>query len=236
MSSPHYGVFRTWLRANRNLCLFLAMLVIVVMLPAFEDTRSGEILFAWVNGLIIVVAVAANGRSRRLFWTALALSVPAVLCRTVWHFESWHGFLVASWACSAAVMVVTIIRLLTEMFEAGRVTREHLLACATTYLVIGLLWCYLYAITIALMPGSFSGLEAGLSEGRSLHVADVAYFSFNLVTGVALTPVLPVSKTAQMLVILHEFVSVMYMAFVISRLVAMYKPGGNDPGGTRGEA
>jgi hypothetical protein len=69
------------------------------------------------------------------------------------------AYLVWSWVFSAAVMIVTIIRLLGDVFEAGNVTRDRLFACATIYLVMGLLWCYLYAIAVEHYPGSFTGLS-----------------------------------------------------------------------------
>jgi hypothetical protein len=56
---------------------------------------------------------------------------------------------------------------------------------------------------------------------KSLRVADLAYFSLNVVTSVGLTNVIPVSRTAQMMVMLQEFAAVFYMAFVIARLVGM---------------
>ncbi|HXX11683.1 MAG TPA: ion channel, partial [Burkholderiales bacterium] len=77
----------------------------------------------------------------------------------------------------------------------------------------------LYAIIEELSPGAFSGLE---ESSKSLRVANLAYFSFNVVTTVALTDVVPASRTAQMMVLLQEFASVFYMAFVIARLVGMY--------------
>jgi hypothetical protein len=200
--------------------LFHALLILVVMLPCFEDSTSGEIVFASVNTLLVLVAVAANGRSPRLFWLAFLLAVPALGLRTASFVSDHHAYLTLSWVFCAAVMAVTIVRLLGDIFQAGAVTRDRLFACATTFLMLGLLWCYLYALVEEFSPGSFTGM----SQTRSLHVADMAYFSFNVVTSVALTPVLPVSKWAQVAVILQEFASVLYMSFVISRLVGMYAP------------
>lgn len=220
MRSTDAFSIRHWLRANRNLWLFLSMLAIVVLLPAFEDSKVGELSFAAVNALIVIVAVAAAGGSRRVFRLALALAILGGLFRTAAFFDGNSMYFTWSWVFCAAVMVVTIMRLLHEMFQDDKVTQERLFACATTYLVIGLLWCYLYAIAVEVAPDSFTGLSAN----RGLHVADFAYFSFNIVTSIALTNAMPVSKTAQMLVILEEFASVMYMAFVISRLVGMYGP------------
>jgi hypothetical protein len=218
-----------WLRANRNLLLFFAMLVIVALLPAFEDSNAGEMRFAAVNTFIIVVAVAANGRSRGLFWLALLLAAPALALRAIAFYGTTPSYLVWSWTFSAGVMLVTIVRLLGDVFRPGTVTRDNLFACATIYLVLGVLWCYLYAIAAEECPGSFSGL----STARSLHVVDLAYFSFNVVTNIALTDAVPVGRVAQMLVILQELASVLYMAFVISRLVGMYAP---EPREARGSS
>jgi len=82
------------------------------------------------------------------------------------------------------------------------------------------LWCFLYALVAHLVHGSFSALGGT----KSLHVADITYFSCNVVTQVGLTDVVPTGKAAQSLVILQELISVLSMAFVISRLVGLYAP------------
>src|SRR5262249_9976045 len=134
------------------------------------------------------------------------------------------------WGLSAGVFVATMRRLLEDVFAPGAVSRDRLFGCVTVYVLIGLLWCHLYAIIAELSPGAFTGLEA---SSRTLRVADLAYFSFNLVTTVALTNVLPVSRTAQMVVLLQEFAAVFYMAFVIARLVGMH---GSAPTGRSRDA
>jgi len=208
-----------WLRGNRNLILFCALMLTIVMLPAFEHSERGELLFAVMSMFITFVSVVVNGRSRSLFWIAFVLAGPAVVLRAVAFLNDSTPILLWSWGLSAAVLVATMLRLLEDVFAPGAVSRDRLFGCVTVYVLIGLLWCHLYAIIVELSPGAFTGLEG---PSRSLRVADLAYFSLNVVTTVALTNVLPVSRTAQMVVLLQEFASVFYMAFVIARLVGMY--------------
>jgi hypothetical protein len=207
------------LRGNRNLILFLVLMLTIVLLPAFQHSPRGELLFGVVGMFIIFVAVLVNGRSRPLFWTALVLAGPALTLRGMAFLNGSAGTLLWSWVLFAAVLVATMLRLLEDVFAPGAVSRDRLFGCVTVYILIALLWCYLYAIIEELTPGAFRGLEV---SSKSLRVADLAYFSLNVVTTVALTNVLPISRTAQMMVLLQELASVFYMAFVIARLVGMY--------------
>ena len=230
MSDQVRGRAPAWLSGNRNLLLFCALMLAILMLPAFEHSQAGELLFAVVGMVIIFVSVAVNGRSRPLFWIAFVAAGPALVLRAVAFFNGSTGALVWSWALSCTVMVATMLRLLEDVFAPGVVSRDRLFGCVTVYVLIGLLWCHLYAIIAELSPGAFTGLEA---SNRALRVADLVYFSLNVVTTIALTDVMPVSRTAQMAVLLQEFATVFYMAFVIARLVGMYTPTPSAPSGHR---
>jgi hypothetical protein len=208
------------LRANRNLILFFVILLTIVLLPTVQHSPRGELLFTVVGMVIISVAVVVNGRSRLLFWIALVLAGPALTLRWMAFLNHSVGMLIWSWVLFAAVLAATMLRLLQDVFAPGAVSRDRLFGCVAVYLLIGLLWCFLYAILEELSPGAFNGLESS----RILRVADLAYFSMNVVTTVAITRVLPISRTAQMMVLLQELASVFYMAFVIARLVGMYSP------------
>jgi|SRR5215471_11462190 len=218
--NEHAGAWApAWLRQNRNLILFSSLMLMIVLLPAFEHSLRGELLFTVVSMFIVFVAVVANGRSRPLFWIALVLAGPALALRGLAFVNHSDAALLWSWALTAAVLLATMLRLLEDVFAPGAVSRDRLFACVTVYVLIGILWCYLYAIVEGLSPGAFTGLG---ESSKSLRVADLAYFSINVVTTIALTNVVPVSRTAQMMVLLEEFASVFYMAFVIARLVGMY--------------
>src|SRR5215470_9811315 len=94
-----------WLRGNRDLILFLALMLTIVLLPAFEHSPKGELLFAVVSMFIIFVAMVVNGRSRPLFWIALVLGGPALTLRGVAYLNHSEAALLWSWGLSAAVLL-----------------------------------------------------------------------------------------------------------------------------------
>lgn len=209
-----------WMRRNRNLVLFLALVGMIVLMPLYTDDRAGEVAFAVVNMCIISVSALTNGSWRRLYWAAVALAAGALLIGLFALSTQRDWFLIPAWSLAALVHLLSIVRLVDEIFRAERITRDHLFACTSAYLLIGVAWCYLYALLQLFDPGALSGFGAK----TSLHPASAMYFSFNIITSVALTDVLPTTAWARMLVLLQELASVLYMAFIISRLVGQYAP------------
>lgn len=208
------------LRANRNTLLFALLMLLILLLPLYRHETMGEIAFGTVNLLIIAGSALSNGAWRRLFWISLALALPAIGLGVFAIALQADRLQPSIWLFAAAVHMVSIVRLLDEIFRASRITRDHLFACANAYMLIGVAWCYMYALLDFVVPGSLTGLGPRLS----LHAADTIYFSFNIVTSVALTDVLPGNDFGKALVLVQELVSVLFMAFVISRLVGQYAP------------
>jgi len=89
-----------------------------------------------------------------LFWIALVLAGPALTLRGAYLNDSAEALL-WSWVLSA--FLVTMLRLLKEVFAPGGVSRDSLFGCVTVYILIDLFWCYLYAIIEELSPGAFTG-------------------------------------------------------------------------------
>src|SRR5262249_20988392 len=190
MSERAEGRAPAWLRGNRNLILFCSLMLVILLLPVFEYSQTGELFLAVVNGFVIVVAVVVNGRSRLLFWVAFVLAGPALALRALGFFDQSGAALLSSWILAAAVLIATMVRLLEDVFAPGVVSRDRLFGCVTVYMLIGMLWCNVYAIIAEVSPGAFTGLKL---SSKGLRVAEFAYFSFNMVTTVALTDVMPVS-------------------------------------------
>ncbi|MBM4113224.1 MAG: hypothetical protein FJ253_07595 [Phycisphaerae bacterium] len=222
---PNERTLLGWMRANRNLLLFLVVLLMIVLMPAYQNDRIGEVTFAVMNLMIVATSALTNGAWRALYWTSVIIGAGAIAAAGLAFSLELDWLFVPGWSLAAIVHLLSIVRLISEIFHARSITRDHLFACANAYLLMAVAWCYLYALLQFVDPGALSGFGAR----KSLHPADAMYFSFNVVTSVALTQVLPTNAWAKMVVLLQELASVLYMAFVISRLVGQYAPSGAAP-------
>ena len=208
---------RVWIPHHRCVYLFLVLIMLIVLLPAFDRSTGGQLWFAIVSLLVLVSSLVALGRSRYTLWVALLLVGPALLLLALSHATEDAGYRVWSWRFSIAVLVATLVPLLRYVLGPEVMTLDKLFGGAAAYLLLGLLWCYLYALVEHLSPGSFDGLPSGPP-----HVVDMVFLSYGTITTGGLADIIPRGKMVHTLVILEELTGTLFMAVVIARLVASY--------------
>lgn len=210
---------RAWAPSYRHLYLLASLLLAIVLLPAFEHSDRGKLWFDLSTVLVFVSAVMALGRSTRSLWIAILVAGPALVLLMVARVTASVGYLVGSWIFGVALCVATLADLFRKLLQPGRIGVDELYGGAAGYLLLGFLWCYLYALAEYFAPGSFSGL----GPTRYLHVADVVYFSFNVLTTVGFTDIVPQGKAVHSLVILEELTGTLFVVVIIARLVGQYR-------------
>ena len=214
----------TWIMSNPCFYLFASLLLLLILLPMFQDSDEGKLWFTAMNLPVLVSSVVVLGRSRVFFWVAILLASPAFGLLVTSHFTNGGEFLVWSWRFSIGAIIATLAHLVRYVLRPegpdGAVV-DRLYGGAAAYLLLGLLWCYFYAIREYSSPNSF----AGLGSHKALHVADLVYFSFGTLTTAGAAGIVPQGKGAQMLVILQELTGTLYMGAFVARLVSMYSGG-----------
>lgn len=208
---------RAWLPHHRCFYLFLVLIMLIVLLPAFDRSELGQVWFSIVSLLVLVASLVALGRSRYTLWVALLLVGPALLLLVLSHATNDAGYRVWAWRFSIVVLVATLVPLLRYVLGPEAMTLDKLFGGAAAYLLLGLLWCYLYALVEHFSPGSFDGLPSGPP-----HVADMVFLSYGTITTGGLADIVPRGKTVHALVILEELTGTLFMAVVVARLVAAY--------------
>jgi Ion channel len=208
---------RAWITHHPCFYLFLVLIMLILLLPAFDHSAAGQLWFSTANLLVLVTSLVTLGRSRFTLWVALLLVGPALVLLGLSHATGDAGYRVWSWRFSVAVLVAALVPLLRYVLGPEVMTIDKLFGGAAAYLLLGLLWCYLYALVEHLSPGSFDGLPSG-----SPHVADMVFFSFGTITTGGLADIVPRGKMAHALVILEELTGTLFMAVVVARLVASY--------------
>jgi hypothetical protein len=215
---------RAWIMSNPCFYLFAALLLLIILLPMFQNLEEGKLWFTAMNLPVLVSSVVTLGPSRFWFWVAILLAGPAFGLLVASHVVGSGGYLAWSWRFSMRVFVVTFVHLVHYVLRpagAEGMTIDRLYGGAAAYLLLGLLWCYLYAIREHFAPDSF----AGLGSNEALHIVDLVFFSFGSLTTAGGGDLVPHGKATQMLVLLQEVTGTLYMGAFVAPLVAMYSGG-----------
>jgi hypothetical protein len=216
------GIFRS--SARRFLVSLILMLSVA---PFVDDLEYGPIIDKVLITLVLVLGVLAVGRSHRTLVLAVVLMVPAVVAGWVGHFQpqllppSVHNAFALVFLCFVEYQLLHFI------FRAPRVNSEVLCAGISGYLLLGILWMSAYMLVSSLNPGAFS-FNIGTLSVHPLTQFDAYYFSFVTLSTVGYGDITPLSHGARTLAMTEAMTGTLYMAVLISRLVALYSSQGSE--------
>jgi hypothetical protein len=204
----------------------VALVLLFVATPFVERSSHGGSIETALMTLVLVLGVLAVGRSRRTLVWAVVLMVPAVAGRWIDHF--WHE-LVPQWVIFVAGLIFLIFligQFLRFILRAPQVNAEVMYAGISVYLLLGLSWTFAYVIVAQLAPGSFA-FSTG-PAGQTMDGFTAYYFSFVTLTTVGYGDITPVSNGARALAAMEAMTGTLYVAVLISRLVALYSSQGSQ--------
>ena len=200
----------------------VALVLLFVATPFVEDLRYGANLEVSLMTLVLVSGVLAVGRSRNTLIWAAVLVVPAVTARWIHHFFPEHVFMAAVFLVAGLVyLVFLVVQFLRFILRAPRVNSEVMCAGISVYLLLGLAWTlgYLLVATLADAQHPAFVFNAGPATMTSFNAF---YFSFVTLTTVGYGDITPVSNVARALAALEAMTGTLFVAVLISRLVALY--------------
>lgn len=206
------------LRKQPSAILLAMQIFAIVLLPWLEGQLWGRLVFVVVSFLAVTVAAYVTRSTRALTWLALIIGVPSV------GLEAWSVLdpeqtvvgVVAHLGLAAFYLYVAF-GLVSYVFADNWVTSDELFAVGAAFTVLLFGFAYLYLAVQFAWPGSF----AGHTEGDRRSFLELLYFSAANLTSVGLSDVGAVRPHARAVTILEQLTGVMYVAMVISRLVAL---------------
>jgi hypothetical protein len=173
----------------------------------------------WLIGVMLLLMIAKVIRQTPVF-TILGLSFVAGAIvfslfilfgmRETWVHVIAHAFEAAAYFCAA-------YGLLRYMFHDRYLTKDELFAAGAVFTLLAWGFAFLYNICQLLYPESFLS-----PNGQPLQAwFDLLFLSFSVQSATGLSDLVPVSPLARMLVMIQMFVGVMYLAIIVSRLIAL---------------
>lgn len=206
------------LQRHPSAILLVVQLLGVVLYPAMENTDVGRALFGAFGILVLSLALWVVNRSPSINWIAWCLAIPAVSLSLLSVWAKHPGLLVYAQLLEGALYFYTAAGLTKYMLEDHRVTSDELFAAGATFTLLAWAFAFAFSVCQQWYPGSFI---AAVNPQDPRTWMELLFLSFSVLSSVGLSDVVPVLAQARALVMLESFVGVMYIALVVSRLIAL---------------
>lgn len=209
--------WKATLRKQPSAFLLAVQILVILLLPALETTGTGRAVISLLSLSALITAVFTVRSTPALTWLSVTLALPAAV------FEFWSlvddRILILTLAHSflAVFYFYTAYALISYMFEDSWVTKDELFAVGACFTVLVFAFAYLFMAVQEIYPASFTSFD-GPGQRTLL---ELLYFSGANLTSVGLSDVGPIRPQARAIVTIEQLGGVMYVAMVISRLVAL---------------
>jgi len=205
-------------RVRANLWLLglnLGLLLGAALLPSgWRDTAERALLTG-----IFLATLAVHGTKIR--WR---LAVVAGLIAAQWGAKLAGGqdLALAAGLLNGAFFLYVISRLAVQVAGARKVTRLVLLEAVNVYLLVGLVFALLAAVTAGVSPGAYVATAAGSALGSGTDFHSFVYYAFITMATVGYGDIVPATEPARALAVLMAVTGPLYMALVIAFLVGKF--------------
>jgi hypothetical protein len=214
--SGHLGArfVRFW-RDEASLSVLLMLLIgSELVLPAVAPNRPAHDPITGILFSCVLLAGAGTVWSRKR-WLVRAVMVLCIVAAVVW-WVGWSdpGGAAAAFQPAMTVIILALLALLvlSSVLRAGSVTRRQIQGAIAAYLLLGLAWASAYEWIALRDPRAFSGGDGPMQW---------TYYSLVTLTTMGYGDITPIAPVAQSLAVAEAITGQMYIAILISRLVAL---------------
>lgn len=198
--------------------LLFVQLLGVLLYPLMEDTPLGRALFGAFGLVVLGLALHVVKRSSSHTWVAVVLAVLLVTLSVINNMTPAVSLESTIALLEAVFYFYAAGTLIAYMNADYRATTDELYAVGATFTLLAWAFAHLYTFCQLLLPGSFGAL---INPEAARSWMELLFLSFTTLSGVGLGDIIPLTPMARALVMIEEFAGVMYLALVVSRLIAL---------------
>lgn len=208
----------TYIRLHPSAGLLFVQLLGVLLYPWMEGTQIGRALFGAFGLLVLGMALHVVKRSPVQTWVAGLLALLVVGLNLLDRFTPSPLLEALIAILEAAFYFYAAASLIAYMTADQHATTDELYAVGATFTLLAWAFAHLFTFCQLLLPGSF----AAMIEPQAARTwMELLFLSFTTLSGVGLGDIVPITPMARSLVMIEEFAGVMYLALVVSRLIAL---------------
>jgi Ion channel len=202
---------------DRDLSIFLAMLVTMILVPTLLPVGLlGRLIGdALISVMLISGAAAVADRPRTVLFVSVSTGATLLVRWASWLFATpnlavWREI---STLATLGILCYVVLRL---VLRRGPITTNRIEGAIAVYLLLGLTWAHAYGLVALWHPGAFTGAVDG--RGPLLWTY---YYSFVTLTTMGYGDIMPVHPLARALAVLEALTGQLYLAIMLARLVSL---------------
>lgn len=200
--------------------LLLVQLNMLILYLVTSTSRSYQTLM-WALGVLALLMIAKVIRQTPVYSViglffvtgAFIFSILMLIgLRSVPMQITAHLFEAAAYFCAAYGLV-------RYMFADRYLTKDELFAAGAVFTLLAWGFAFLYSICQLTVPNSFQNPN---HVGEYQTWLDLLFLSFSLQSATGLSDVIPIAPAARIVAMLQMFGGVIYLALIVSRLIALH--------------
>ena len=197
--------------------LLFVQILGILLYPLMADTSAERAVFRIISLVVLGAALYVVKRGPWLTGLAVVLALPVVVLSIWLAFEFDPRKMVIVAALQTVFYFYAGGSLIAYMLEDEFASLDELFAAGATFTLLAWAFANLYVVCQAALPGTFGALTG---PGPRTWM-ELLFLSFTTLSGVGLGDIVPLLPMARALVMIEEFTGVMYLALVVSRLIAL---------------
>jgi hypothetical protein len=208
--------------ARKFFLLFIFLLGSLILYPYTMGSGSRYYLFRFLGSAVVLLSVYAVSFRRSIVLVAFLLAVPALIQKIVLYEFDATALSVIRIALSFLFDVFIVVVIFRRVFAHDKPNAETVFGALCIYLLVGFGFTSLYGLIASLQPQAFY-LDPATNHHSVPDRFDFIYYSFGTITSLGAPGITPVSGEARSLSVIEAIVGVLYLAVLISRLMAAYR-------------
>jgi len=206
------------LSSHPSALLLFVQLASIIIYPSLESVKHNQAILSCFNVAALSLAVWVVNRSPAINWVAWVLAVPAILLTVFYVITGNIYYFVWAQLLESAMYFYTAAGLVMYMFNDDVITRDELFAAAATFTVLAWGFALIYSVCQFFYPGSITGT---INPNDPRTWLELMFLSFSILSGTGYGDIMILHPVTKIIGIFHMFFGLMYMALIVSRLVAL---------------
>lgn len=213
-----------WIRRQKFRALLIALIVVVLIYPIFEDFATTRIAFDSLRTIFFIVALFIIFDAKKQRTLAFAIGLPTMASAWVYAFVGDpvpFSLDILFHSLATIFFSVTVLTIMKDVFKAEEVTSDSVYGAFCSYLLIGVIFGHLYCLLEAIRPNSFHVadhiVEDLFKKDRGHYI--LTYFSLMTITTVGYGDITPAAPATRALATIEAVMGQFFIAGLVAELI-----------------